>query len=178
MPVFRGAFFWGPSFEGPSFWGAQVWGTQFWGPSYGGLALYIFVYVYIYIFIYLFVYIYTYRAMISGEFTISWYLTPDSRLHQTSREIHIHNIMQSSLFTLLHSLYISIHIHDKLYSTILYHTLLYSLSDCIMFLINISAKFLLPDTCLVNYTLPYSTPLWIRLLQNSIYTTWCNHACL
>ena len=125
--------------------------------------------------------IYKYRAEISWEFIIYWNMTPpekESRLHQTSLEFHIHNMMQSSLFTLLHSLYISIHIHDKLYSTILYHTLLYSISDCIRFLINISAKFLLPDTCLVNYTLPYSTPLWIRLLQNSIYTTWCNHACL
>ena len=81
---FGGPSFWGPSFEGPSFWGAQFGGTQFWGPSYGGLALYIFVYVYIYIFIYLFVYIYTYRAMISGEFTISWYLTPDKIQYSTT----------------------------------------------------------------------------------------------
>ena len=125
--------------------------------------------------------IYKYRAEISWEFIIYWNMTPperESRLHQISLEFHIHNMVQSSLFTLLHSLYFSIHLHDKLYSTILYHTLLYSISDCIRFLINISAKFLLPDTCLVNYTLPYSTPLCIRLLQNSIYTTWCNQACL
>jgi len=149
-PVLRGQVFGGPSFGE----------LNFGGPVMGAwLCIYLYMYIFIYLYIYLFISIHIEQWFLENSLSLDiWHLIRYSTL-------------QLYYSTLLHSLWITFSFL-KMQSIDFWRIPYLLISD------TYSTNLLLYSTTLYIHPLLITHNTEYKFLDNSIYTTWCNHPCL